>query len=57
MRDAAKVAAIAAWGVLMLHYWQNGRLALLIHPAYHGLAVVTGFLLLMAAASLAIGTR
>ncbi len=38
----------------MLHYWQNGRLALLIHPAYHALVVVTGFLLLMAAASLAI---
>ncbi|RFP61044.1 MAG: TIGR03943 family protein [Limnothrix sp. CACIAM 69d] len=48
------VAAIAAWGALMLHYWHGGRLALLIHPAYHGLVVVTGFLLLMAAANLAI---
>jgi uncharacterized repeat protein (TIGR03943 family) len=48
------MAAIAVWGALLLHYWRSGRLSLLIHPAYHWLAVVAGLVLLMAAASLAI---
>lgn len=31
-------------------YWRTGRLALLIHPIYNGLIVVTGMVLLMASA-------
>ncbi len=34
----------------MLKYWLNGQLALLIHPNYFGLVVVTGFALLTIAA-------
>lgn len=44
------VFAIAAWGILMLTYWQRGQLSLLIHPNYFGLVVVTGFALLIIAA-------
>ncbi|MFZ9737365.1 MAG: TIGR03943 family putative permease subunit [Prochlorotrichaceae cyanobacterium] len=35
------------WGVLLLRYWHSGDLNLLIHPAYHGLTIVTGLILLM----------
>lgn len=36
------IAAIAAWGVLMLKYWLTGKLRVLIHPAYAWLCVVAG---------------
>lgn len=42
--------ALAAWGILLVKYWLTGQLALLIHPNYFGLVVVTGFALLMLAA-------
>jgi uncharacterized repeat protein (TIGR03943 family) len=32
---------------LLLHYWYSGDLNLLIHPAYHGLTVITGVGLLI----------
>jgi uncharacterized repeat protein (TIGR03943 family) len=36
------VAAIAAWGCLLLFYWGGGRLNLLIHPNYTLLTVAAG---------------
>lgn len=44
------ISALAAWGILMLKYWVNNELNLLIHPNYFGLVVVTGFALLIIAA-------
>ncbi|BAY13385.1 TIGR03943 family putative permease subunit [Calothrix sp. NIES-2098] len=33
------VLAITAWGILILKYWITGKLNLLIHPDYFGLAI------------------
>jgi uncharacterized repeat protein (TIGR03943 family) len=44
-----EVLAIAAWGVLFLKYWSDGKLYVLIHPNYFWLTVVAGFVLLMVA--------
>jgi uncharacterized repeat protein (TIGR03943 family) len=44
------IAAIGAWGILLLEYWLNQKLTLLIHPNYITLSVVTGFMLLAIAA-------
>ncbi len=44
------IFALAAWGILMLKYWVNNELNLLIHPNYFGLVIVTGFALLIIAA-------
>ncbi len=44
------ILALGAWGVLMLKYWLEGKLSLLIHPNYFGLVIVTGFALLIIAA-------
>ncbi len=43
------VAAAAAWSLLLLSYWLTGRLALLIHPAYNGLAAGAGIVLALVA--------
>ncbi|MBW4446845.1 MAG: TIGR03943 family protein [Spirirestis rafaelensis WJT71-NPBG6] len=43
------VIAIAAWGVLLLKYWLTGKLNLLIHPNYFGLAIASGISLLIVA--------
>lgn len=43
------VLAIAAWGVLFLHYWLTGKLYLLIHPNYMWLTVLAGISLLLLA--------
>jgi uncharacterized repeat protein (TIGR03943 family) len=43
------IFALAAWGVLMLRYWLNGQLNLLIHRNYFGLVVATGIALLLLA--------
>jgi uncharacterized repeat protein (TIGR03943 family) len=40
------VLAIAAWGILFLKYWINGRLYLLIHPNYMWLTVAAGVALI-----------
>ena len=40
------VWAIAAWGILFLTYWANGRLYLLIHPNYMPLTVIAGIALI-----------
>ena len=44
------IFALAAWGILMLSYWQQNKLSLLIHRNYFGLVVATGIALLMLAA-------
>lgn len=44
------VSAIAAWGILLLEYWINQKLSLLIHPSYNPLSVIAGILLLGIAA-------
>lgn len=41
------ILALAAWGVLMLKYWLNGKLNLLIHPNYSILVIATGLALLI----------
>lgn len=44
------IFALASWGILMVSYWQQDKLGLLIHRNYFGLVVVTGIALLMLAA-------
>jgi uncharacterized repeat protein (TIGR03943 family) len=39
------------WGMLLLQYWHSGELNLLIHPAYHGLTIAAGLVLLMLTAA------
>jgi uncharacterized repeat protein (TIGR03943 family) len=39
--------AVTAWGALLLNYWLNGSLSILIHPSYFWLAAFTGFALLV----------
>ena len=34
------------WGLMILRYWWTGRLAVLLHPDYHWLAIGAGWLLL-----------
>ncbi|MBD2325443.1 TIGR03943 family protein [Alkalinema sp. FACHB-956] len=43
------IVAITAWGILFLVYWGTGKLALLIHPNYSLLTVITGVVLLLVA--------
>ncbi|MCL6432694.1 MAG: TIGR03943 family protein [Leptolyngbyaceae cyanobacterium HOT.MB2.61] len=43
------VLAIAAWGVLFLKYWLDGKLHLLIHPNYMWLTVAAAIALLVLA--------
>ncbi|MBF2063893.1 MAG: TIGR03943 family protein [Calothrix sp. C42_A2020_038] len=43
------VLAITAWGVLMLKYWLNGKLNILIHPDYFWLIIVASIGLLIIA--------
>lgn len=40
------ILAIAAWGILLLRYWLTNKLAILIHPNYFWLTVVSGIFLL-----------
>lgn len=44
------IAAIAAWGCLLLQYWLTGKIKLLLHPNYIWLAYTAGFALLGLAA-------
>jgi len=41
------VAAVLAWGFLLINYWLTGKLYLLIHPRYFGLTVGAGIGLLI----------
>lgn len=40
------IAAISAWGILLLKYWLTGKINLLLHPNYIWLAYSAGFFLL-----------
>lgn len=40
------VAAMSAWGALLLQYWLTGKIKLLLHPNYVWLAYSAGFALL-----------
>lgn len=40
------VLALFLWAVVLLSYWLQGRLGLLIHPNYFALVIAAGFLLL-----------
>jgi uncharacterized repeat protein (TIGR03943 family) len=42
-----EVLAVIAWGSLLLKYWLDGSLNILIHPNYFGLVAVTGVVLLL----------
>jgi uncharacterized repeat protein (TIGR03943 family) len=46
-RQWIDTAAVLAWGGLLLKYWQNGALNILIHPSYFGLTVATAIALLL----------
>jgi putative membrane protein len=41
------VLAILAWGILLIRYWFNSQLLLLIHPNYFSLVLGTGIILLI----------
>ncbi len=41
--------AVAAWGILLLKYWLNGKLSLLIHPDYFWLVISSSLGLLVVA--------
>jgi uncharacterized repeat protein (TIGR03943 family) len=45
-RNWLDAIAVTAWGALLLNYWLNGSLSILIHPSYFWLAAFTGFALL-----------
>lgn len=40
------IAAISAWGILLLQYWLTGKINLLLHPDYVWLTYSAGFFLL-----------
>lgn len=43
------VLALLLWGLMILRYWWTGRLAVLLHPDYHWLAIGAGWTLLFLA--------
>jgi uncharacterized repeat protein (TIGR03943 family) len=46
-RNWLDAITVTAWGALLLNYWLNGSLSILIHPSYFWLAAFTGFALLI----------
>ena len=46
---ALDALALLLWGLMILRYWWTGRLAVLLHPDYHWLAIGAGWLLLLMA--------
>lgn len=47
IRPWLDVFSLISWGILILKYWLNGQLNLLIHPAYHWLTIAAAFVLLI----------
>ncbi len=47
LTDWLTVAAMGAWGILLLQFWTSGKLGILIHPKYFGLTLSAGFFLLI----------
>ncbi|MEM6839126.1 MAG: TIGR03943 family protein [Cyanobacteria bacterium P01_C01_bin.120] len=41
--------ALLLWGLMLLRYWWSGRLAVLLHPDYHWLAIGAGWILVFMA--------
>jgi len=41
--------ALLLWGLMLLRYWWSGRLAVLLHPDYHWLAIGAGWVLVLMA--------
>ncbi len=46
LQSLLDVAAILAWGILLLKYWLTGKMNVLLHPNYIWLAYSAGFFLL-----------
>ncbi len=42
-----EVVAVLAWGILLLKYWLDGSLNILVHPNYFGLVAITGLALFL----------
>ncbi len=42
---ALDALVLLLWGTMLLRYWLTGRLAVLLHPDYHWLAIAAGMLL------------
>jgi uncharacterized repeat protein (TIGR03943 family) len=42
LQELLDIAAIAAWGLLLLQYWLTGKINLLLHPNYIWLAYTAG---------------
>lgn len=47
LSEGLATLALCLWGILILQYWQSGKLGLLIHPNYYGLTLAAGCFLLM----------
>lgn len=45
--DWLTVAAMGAWGALLLQFWISGRLGILIHPNYFALTIGAGFFMII----------
>lgn len=45
-RQWLDIFAVGLWGAVLLTFWRTGQLGLLIHPAYNGLVVAAGLILL-----------
>jgi uncharacterized repeat protein (TIGR03943 family) len=45
VQSLVEVLAIGLWGALLIYYWVNGEINLLIHPAYKWLTISTGLIL------------
>lgn len=45
-RQWLDIFAIGLWGAVLLTYWRTRQLGLLIHPAYNGLVVAAGLVLI-----------
>jgi hypothetical protein len=43
---ALDTLTLLLWGAMLLRYWLTGRMAVLLHPDYHWLAITAGWLLL-----------
>lgn len=43
------IFTLLAWGILFLKYWFSGQLALLIHPNYFSLVLITGIIFIILA--------
>ncbi|HEY9640248.1 MAG TPA: TIGR03943 family protein, partial [Coleofasciculaceae cyanobacterium] len=45
LQSLLDIAALLAWGVLLLKFWLTGKMTILLHPDYVWLAYSAGFFL------------